>query len=66
MAIYLLPVPKNGYVERPSRVIAVPSISTEDLAMPELHAASDFGKTERFTSWKALQVKGIKGVMRWM
>ncbi|MDI1253313.1 hypothetical protein [Thermomonas sp.] len=66
MAIYLLPTPKNGYVERPSRVIAASGISTEDLAMPEPNTANDVGKAERFTRWKALQVESIKGVMRWV
>jgi hypothetical protein len=66
MAIYLLPTPRNGDVACPSRAIAASGISTKDLAMPELHAAINLGKAERFTKWKALQLKGIKGVMRWM
>jgi hypothetical protein len=66
MALYLLPTPRNGYAERPSRAIAASGVSTEDLVMPELHAASDVRPGEPPTKWKALQVKGIKGGMRWM
>lgn len=66
MALYLLPPPRNGYVERPSRAIAASGISTEGVAMPELHAANDVRPGERPTRWKVLQVKGIKGAMRWM
>ncbi len=65
MAIYLLPIPKSGYVERPLMALATSGISTEYLSMPELHAASDVLPGERPAEWKALQVKGIKGVMRW-
>lgn len=66
MALYLLPTPRNGYVERPPRVIVTSGISTEDFAKPELHAERNLEKAELFTRWKALQVTGIKGVMRWM
>ncbi len=66
MALYLLPIARNGYAEHTSRAIAASGVSTEELVMPELHAASDVGPGEPPTKWKALQFKGIKGVMRWM
>jgi hypothetical protein len=66
MAIYLLPIPKSGYVERPLRAVATSGSSTEYLSRPELHAASDELPGERPTKWKALQVKGVKGFMRWI
>lgn len=66
MALYLLPTPRNGYIERPSRAITASGVSTEDRLMPELHAVSDARLGEPPTKWRALQVKGMKGVMRWM
>ena len=66
MAIYLLPVPKDRHAKRPFRTEAISDISTECLPIPELRVASDVGPGERSTKWKALRVKGIKGVMRWM
>ncbi len=65
MALYLLPTQNNGHVERPSRTLAILGSAAEDvLAIPEPHTASDLGRTESFTEWKALQVERIKGVMR--
>ncbi len=66
MAIYLLPSPKNGHVERPLRKVATSSISKEYLPMPELRAASDVRPGKRLANWKARQVKYFKGVMRWV
>ena len=67
MALYLIPTNKNVYIERRSKSLAKLGFATEDvLAMPEPHKASDLGKPERFTSWKALKalkVESIKGVM---
>ncbi len=66
MAIYLLPIPKKRCVERPDRVVATSATSTECFSIPELHAARGAPPVERLARWKALQAKGIKGVMRWM
>ena len=66
MAMYLLPIPKDRHAKRPFRTVATSDISTENLPIPDLRKASVVRPGEPPTKWKALRVKGIKGVMRWM
>lgn len=66
MALYLLPTPKNGYVEHVPKTLAKSRFAMEIASdMPASSPAIHLGKAKRFTKWKAFQVESIKGAMRW-